>query len=979
MSFTLRASLCLLALSLGLVNPALTQSQSVPGPPALSGVNDLAAALVRANSDEEQERLLAQKKEMMNSALLAALKALSDPLVLRGDYAQALKISQLAVRIAERIGDRAGLGNALGDVGWIYARQNRPAEALDRLQKSLAILEEAGDKKGKARALYSIGYTHALQRRFELALEHYDKSLPISEETGSRSLTAQILNGQGLAHSSLGRYDLGLELYQKSRALSEEINDKATLETVLNNIATHYTSHGRYAEALDYLHKSLKIKEELVGSAGDKRSLAIRLQNIGLIYRRQGSLEQALAYARKSLAILEEIDDKFGVASLQNNIGVVYKSQGLYDLSLEWFQKSKQGFEEQKAQGGVARTLNNIGDVYRLQGRHAEALENLQKSLKLREEIKDRGAIPLTLNNLGRLYQDQGNYADMLKVSLRAASLTEEINDPDEHWKARERIGRALRGLGQPVEARRNFLAAITTIESLRHEVGGGGQQQQSFLESRLSPWLGMIALLVSQKEYSEALTFAEQSKARVLVDALQAGRTSLHQSLSQREREAEERERLRLISLNTQLTNELRRDKPDPSRAAELKASVEKARLEYEDFETSLYVAHPELRVQRGEAPIIKAEELAALLPDGASALLEYVVSDDETYLFAVTKAAGKSEAEVRVYTLPVKQDALARQIEAFRAQVAARDLGFRASAIKLYELLVKPAEAQLRGKTNIVIAPDDKLWDLPFQALLIGANRFLIEDAAIAYTPSLTALREMTKRRKNQGENSASTTLLAMGNPLLGTGAANRAALALRDEKLAPLPESEQEVKALRQLYGVSRSKVYIGAEAREDRVKSEAGGARILHFATHGMLNNASPMYSHLMLAEGGANEDGLLEAWELMRLDLKADLAVLSACETARGRIGAGEGMIGLSWAMFIAGVPSTVVSQWKVEAAGTRDLMVNFHRALISQPGAGRATPTKAEALRQAALKLMKNPETRHPFYWAGFVLVGDGR
>jgi CHAT domain-containing protein len=128
----------------------------------------------------------------------------------------------------------------------------------------------------------------------------------------------------------------------------------------------------------------------------------------------------------------------------------------------------------------------------------------------------------------------------------------------------------------------------------------------------------------------------------------------------------------------------------------------------------------------------------------------------------------------------------------------------------------------------------------------------------------------------------------------------------------------------------------------------------------------------MYSYLTLAEGGPKDDGLLEAWELMQLDLKADLAVLSACETARGRIGGGEGVIGLSWAMFIAGVPATVVSQWEVESASTRDLMVNFHRSLIY------STPTKADALRQAALKLMHNPETSHPFYWAGFVLVGDG-
>jgi CHAT domain-containing protein len=139
----------------------------------------------------------------------------------------------------------------------------------------------------------------------------------------------------------------------------------------------------------------------------------------------------------------------------------------------------------------------------------------------------------------------------------------------------------------------------------------------------------------------------------------------------------------------------------------------------------------------------------------------------------------------------------------------------------------------------------------------------------------------------------------------------------------------------------------------------------------------LNNAAPLYSYLALAQGDKNEDGLLEAWELMQLDLKADLAVLSACETARGRTSAGEGVIGLTWALFVAGTPATVVSQWEVESASTRDLMLGFHRQLQAPRATGKLT--KAESLRRAAIKLMKNPETNHPFYWAGFVLVGDGR
>ena len=195
------------------------------------------------------------------------------------------------------------------------------------------------------------------------------------------------------------------------------------------------------------------------------------------------------------------------------------------------------------------------------------------------------------------------------------------------------------------------------------------------------------------------------------------------------------------------------------------------------------------------------------------------------------------------------------------------------------------------------------------------------------------------------------------------------------MRDEKLDPLPEAEAEVKGLGRLYGAAHSKIYLGAEAREDRAKNEAGEFRVLHFATHGVLNDAAPMYSHLVLAQGDRNEDGLLEAWELTQMDLRADLVVLSACETARGRFGAGEGMIGLSWAMFVAGAPATVVSQWKVESASTRELMLGFHQRLMPS---SKAKMTKAEALRQAALKLMKNPATSHPFYWAAFVLMGDG-
>jgi len=147
--------------------------------------------------------------------------------------------------------------------------------------------------------------------------------------------------------------------------------------------------------------------------------------------------------------------------------------------------------------------------------------------------------------------------------------------------------------------------------------------------------------------------------------------------------------------------------------------------------------------------------------------------------------------------------------------------------------------------------------------------------------------------------------------------------------------------------------------------------------MHLATHAVLDDTSPMYSRIMLSSSteDARQDGVLEAWELAKLDLETEMVVLSACETARGHLSDGEGVIGMSWALFIAGCPSVVVSQWKVDSARTADLMVEFHRNLLSQRNSSRR-PSKSEALRQAALKLMRG-RFNHPVYWASFVLIGD--
>ncbi len=864
----------------------------------------------------------------------------------------------------------------------------REASAEEDLAAALALLKTEDERSALltaekelvtgrfVQALNRQGASLRLQGNYPEALARFRLAQNIAEQIGDKAGIASTLIGIGIVHSSQGDYAQALEHYRKSLAMSEALGDKVGIARALNGIGIVHSSQGNYAQALEHYQQSLAMSEAL----GDKNKISVPLNNIGNVYANQGNYAQALEHYQKSLAISEALEDKVAVSTTLNNIGSVHLSQRNYAQALEYYQKSLMQREALGDKAGVRSSLNNIGKVHTRQGNFAQALEHYQKSLAMSEALGDKVTVSRTLADMGNASRLQGNYAQALDFAGRATVLAKQFGYPVEFWLAQNEAGQSYRALNQLIPARQAFEEAIATIEALRAQVAGGEQEQQRLFEDKLVPYQAMVELLVAQNQSSAALAYAERAKARVLLDVLHSGRINVNKAMNTAEQERERELNNHLVSLNTQITLENLRQQPDPARLNDLKAQLQKVRLDYEAFQISLYAEHPELKAQRGEVETLTPEQARALLPDARSALLEYVVTDKRTYLFALTANAGGATTELKVYPLEIKRKELDERAERFRETLASGSAGFRQPARELYDLLLKPAAAQLRGRTSLVIVPDGSLWELPFQALQPTPTRYLIEDCAIAYAPSLTALREMIKLRDGRKDSAGSPTLLAFGNPALGKQTIVHARSGLMDEKLDPLPEAERQVNVIKQIYGAANSKVYIGAEASEERAKSEAGGYRILHLATHGILNNSSPMYSHLVLAqaEGDTNEDGLLEAWEIMKMDLRADLTVLSACETARGRVGEGEGMIGLSWALFVAGCPTSVVSQWKVESASTTELMLEFHRQLKSQFANPAGGLSAARALREAALKLQRSSQYRHPFYWAGFVVEGKG-
>ena len=1006
-----RRSLAVL-LCLSLSSVVKTSGQTPPPAGPSSVAEKLAARLISAGSEQERQAILAADKELISVELRKALISQGEVLRIKGNYPQAQATFELAQRVAEQIDDRVGVAEAGNALGTLRIFQSNFNEALELYQKSLTLCEALRDQDCTAGSLNGIGTVHRSKGNSDLAMEYFRKGLAVSEESGNKSKIALSLSNVGVAYQIKGNYTEALDYYQKSLDIAESIGDKARIASVKNWLGRTYTLRGELDLAIQYLRMSLALYEALgdkvgiangfnnigiassmrgdYGSAmtgfqqglatfeelGNKTFIVNGLGNIGIVHRRQGNLNLALEYQQRALALAQTLGSNAAVTSALNNIGLVYTDQGDYVRALESYRQGLKLQETSANKAEVANLLNNIAVVYRFQGSLDLAAENFGKALHLREELGDKWGAALALVGLARIYSAQGDHAKALEHAERAAALAREADMREVLWFALTEVGGAYRSLGQPARARQSFEESVLTIEALRAQVAGGGQDQQRFFEGKLSPYNQMVELLAEAGDAGGALAYAEQGKARVLLDVLRSGRVNVTKAMTAGEKEQERGLKAAFVSLNTQITGEQRRPQPDRARLAQLKAQLDRTRLDQDDFQSRLYAAHPDLRVKRGDAPPFSPGQAGELLTNSETALLEYVVTDKSTHLFVLTAGAntatpGRPQQPIlKVYDLKIGRKELNNRVQTLRQRIANNDLGHAAPSAELYDVLVRPAEAQLRGKTRLVIVPDDVLWETPFQALRPTGGKYLIQTTAISYAPSLTVLRETIRSQRNPA---AGVTLLAMGNPRIGAQTISRSKSVLMSGSLEPLPEAERMVKSLTRIYGPALSRVYVGAGASEDVLKTEAGKYRVLHLATHGVINDISPMYSHVVLSQGeGEREDGLLEAWEMMNLDLHADLVVLSACETARGRLGAGEGVIGMTWALFVAGVPTSVVSQWQVESVSTTELMIEFHRSL--KGGAG-----KSEAMRRAALKLIADRRYEHPFYWAGFIVVGDGR
>jgi tetratricopeptide (TPR) repeat protein/CHAT domain-containing protein len=828
-----------------------------------------------------------------------------------GDYAKAIEYAQQHLAIAREIKDRRGEGNALGNLGIAYQFLGNYAKAIEYSQLSLAIAREIKNRQGESRALGILGLAYDSLGNYAKAIEYSQLSLAIAREIKNRQGEALALGILGGAYDSLGNYGKAIEYAQQRLAIAREIKDRQGEGSALNNLGGAYHSLGNYAKAIEYSQQSLAIAREIKNREGEGNAL----NNLGIAYQFLGNYAKAIEYAQQRLAIAREIKDRQGEGHALGNLGLAYSSLGNYAKAIEYTQQYLAIAREIKDRQGEGGALNNLGGAYLALGNYAKAIEYAQQRLAIAREIKDRQGEGGALGNLGIAYNSLGDYAKAIEYSQQRLAIAREIKDRQNEGGALNNLGVAFLKAGNPTEAEKMLVNGIQVWESMRQMLGSNDANKVSIFERQAATYRTLQQVRVAQNNPIGALEIAERGRARAFVDLLT--------------------ERLSSGSSNPVIATS-----PNQDQIRQIAKAQNATLVQYS-------IVHDTFQIQGKQ-----------------------VGRESALYIWVIQPTGEITFREVDLKPLWQKQNgSLANLIINYQQFLGVRSRSSLGSTQPqpdlptLHKLLIDPIASLLPKDPNahVIFIPQDSLFQVPFPALQDANGTYLIEKHTILTAPSIQVLdltRQQRQKLAQQPTNSGRA--LVLGNPTMPT-----VSLSPGEPKrqLEPLPGAEAEARSIAPLLN---TQAITGAQGTKAAIVQKMPQASIIHLATHGLLDDVRGLASAIALAPSG-NDNGLLTAEEIFDMKLQASLVVLSACNTGEGKI-TGDGVIGLSRSLISAGVPSVIVSLWRVPDAPTAELMKEFYQNL-------QKNPNKAQALRQAMLTTMKTHS--NPRDWAAFTLIGE--
>ncbi len=947
----------------------------------------------------------------------------------RENAEQARKLLEESLPVWRKLNDHQMEALTLLQLASISAAE----KSLDYYQKSLPIFRSLEMKAEEARVLNVIGSTYKFSGNNTDAIRYLEQGLLLYDYL-SPSSGLHLLISLGDSYWRMGEMQKGLAYLERALSTSRATGNEMMELSCLVKIGEQYLATDNTAVSAEYVNTALSLARKL--KAANYEGILLCFQ--GQIHLLAGDDQKALELFQQSLDLHQnqKSGHRINAAERRMDIGRVYSYRADLQSALEHYQQALAIFRSSSSIEGEALALSEIGLVLSKQGEYQKALDFLNRALAITREIGNRSTEVSTLINMTDTLERMGDREGVLRLLDETLMLCRKLEHYQGESMVLIRKARLARKMGDLNQARQLFETTLRASEARRLRFGLQGMKesfgagQQSYYEEYTELLMQLHEQNPRAGEDRNALQISERARARGLLELLAESRADIRRgadpALLEKERALQQRLNAKDIARRQALNS-----KNTADQAASLAKEIDSLTAEMQLVESQIRASSPHYAALIQPQPL-SATEIQQQLLDENSVLLEFALGEKQSWLWAVTRDALSSfklpshmeieTASRKVYELltvrQAKNDPTQSQ---YQTVVAEADAKFRTEAALLSRMLLGQIAAKLqqewKGKRLMIVATG-ALEYLPFAALPIPATdsksadgyQPLIAEHEIVNLPSASVLAVI--RREIAGRQAAVKTVAVLADPVFESGDPRVQGVVKKKSELNDLsvktrtvdqspPTSALETNLQRSLRSFNRTRgalsrlpfsreeaeaiallapkggVMKATDFRADRILATGGDLgryRIIHFATHGLLNSEHPGLSGLVLSlvnENGRAQDGFLRMHEIYNLQLSADVVVLSACQTALGQEIKGEGLIGMTRGFMYAGAQRVVASLWQVDDLATRELMERFYRGMLKNG------LRPAAALRAAQLDMLKEKRWAAPFFWSAFVIQGE--
>ncbi len=904
--------------------------------------------------------------------------------------------------IQKQIDDRINEGISHNNFGNIYAKLGQYQNAINSYQQSLDIAKQIGSFTDEGVSHNNLGNAYIKLGQYQNAINSYEQSLDIANRIGDLKGRGVSLNNLGNVYDSLEQYPKAIDNYQQSLALAKQIGDFKGARDSLDNLGDVYDSLKQHQKAIDSYQQSLVIAKQIGDLNGERNSL----DNLAKAYENRKKYQSTILY-QPSLSVIDRATDsmseKNSLNGQDNASEILFKK---YKKLLASYQELLDIAKQRGDRIGEITSLNNLGDAHYSFGEYRKAISIYKQSLAVAKQIRTRTAEGYSLNNLGNVYMKIGESQKALDSYQQSLAIRQQISDRNSEGNSLNNLAMTFKNSNQFTLAIFFYKKSVNIFESIRTDISGLPiDLQDSYKETVSNSYINLTDLLLQENRVIEAQEAIEFLKAHELyrflgdVPSLPSNQYGIEELPPEQEiNTVYQKQKDQEISLGKEL-NELRRIKPHKRTSAQDRRIAQLDMQQTEIGEKfAKFIESPEIQRLISKIDLtIKDQDLLSRLSEfnalqdnlknlQQNAVLLYpLILEDRLELILTTPDSPPIRRTVKVTSKEINQ-----AIVEFRLALEDPRSDATKPAQKLYDWLIKPIEQDLntaKAKT-IIYAPDGQLRYIPLAALHDGkqwlTQRYRINHITAA---SLTDLNTKPQRQ-----------LSVLAGAYTSTGKQHNFAIGDESFNFTGLPFAEMEVTKLAET--IPETTQLRNEDFSFRATKPKMDDYTIIHFATHAAFLKGQPEKSFILFGNGDRISLADIKAGAFGSLR-KVDLFVLSACETGvGGNFGTGAEILGFGYLMQTAGARAAIASLWRVSDGGTQALMNAFYAALSNNE------ITKTEALRQAQMALitgdykplagtrgnqvaierriregLPNPVANnlsHPYYWAPFILIGNG-